>query len=187
MATPHVQTESRLLTAEDLWEIDEPGRVDLIRGELIVMPPSGGEHSEFGVNVIWLLWGHVRETGTGRVYGADAGFVLSRHPDIVVSPDAAFVAADRVPPPEERVTFLPLAPDLAIEIVSPSDRSGDVQAKVLEYLRAGTRLVLVIHPRPRTVTAYAPDDTARIYREADEIDLNEVVPGFRLRVADIFQ
>ena len=187
MATTHAQTEGRLLTAEDLWEIDEPGRVELIRGELITMAPAGGEHSEFGVNVIWLLSGHVRKTGTGRVYGADADFVLSRNPDIVVSPDTAFVTADRVPPPEERVTFLPLAPDLAIEIVSPSDRSSDVQAKVIEYLRTGTRLVLVIHPRPRTVIVSAPDNAARIYGESDEIVLSDVVPGFRLRVADIFQ
>ena len=187
MATTQVQTQSRLLTAEDLWEMDESERVELIRGELITMAPAGGTHGKFGMNVGSLLWIHVRETGSGTVFSSDTGFVLSRDPDVVVSPDIAYVSRDRMPPEAEQSGFMPLAPDLAIEIVSPSDRSADVQAKVLEYLRAGTLLVLVIHPRPRTVTAYAPNDTARIYRETDEIDLSDVVPGFRLRVAEIFQ
>lgn len=185
MAT--TQTELKLLTAEDLWEIEEPGRFDLVRGELISMGPAGSEHGKLGMNIGSLLWVHVLETGTGTVFNSDTGFVLARDPDIALSPDIAYVSRDRMPSETDYIGFMPLAPDLAIEIVSPSNRSADVQAKVLEYLRAGTRLVLVIHPRPRTVTAYAPDHSAHVYREHDEIDLSEIVPGFRLRVADIFR
>ncbi len=179
-------TTTRLYTIDDLAAIEEPGRYDLIRGELLKMPPAGGDHSEIGVNLIYLLWGHVRHEGIGRVYGPDAGFVLARDPDILLSPDAAFVRSERLPPSGSRQGFLPIAPDLVIEIVSPSDRSSTVDAKVVEYLRAGTRLVLVVQPELRSIAVWTPDRRARVYGEAEEIDFDDVLPGFRLRVADVF-
>jgi Uma2 family endonuclease len=139
------------------------------------------------MNIGSMLWNHARQTGAGKVYNADTGFLLTRDPDVLVSPDVAFVRTDRLPPEQERTRFMPLAPDLAVEIVSPSDRSSDVDAKVIEYLRAGTQLVLVVQPRTRTVTAYTPDHTARVYSEDDTISLRDVVPDFQLTVADIFQ
>jgi Uma2 family endonuclease len=178
---------TKLMTAEELWELQEPGRYALIRGELIQMAPAGGIHGEYGMNIGSLLWTHARQTGAGKVYNADTGYLLARDPDELVSPDVAFVRADRLPPEQERERFMPLAPDLAVEIVSPSDRSSDVDAKVIEYLGAGTQLVLVVQPRSRTVTAYTPDRNARVYTEADTISMRDVVPDFELAVADIFQ
>lgn len=177
---------TRHYTIDDLAAIEEPGRYDLIRGELLRMPPAGGQHSEIGVNLIYLLWGYVREAGTGRVYGPDAGFVLSRDPDLLLSPDAAFVLTEHLPPSDNRRGFLSLTPDLAVEIVSPSDRASDVDAKVAEYLRAGTRVVLVVQPPLHSIAVWTPDLRARVYGEGEEIDLGDVLPGFRLRVADVF-
>ncbi|HAX24544.1 MAG TPA: Uma2 family endonuclease [Chloroflexi bacterium] len=179
-------TTTRHYTIDDLAAIEEPGRYDLIRGELLKMPPAGGDHSEIGVNLIYLLWGHVRRDEVGRVYGPDAGFLLARDPDVLLSPDAAFVRNDRLPPSGGRQGFLMLAPDVAVEIVSPSDRASAVDAKVAEYLRAGTQLVLVVQPELRSIAVWTPDQRARVYREADEIDFGDVLPGFRLRVSDVF-
>src|SRR6478672_8542272 len=112
---------TRLLTAEDLWELNEPSDYELIRGELRPMPPVGGEHAEIGTNIILELGNFVRHNRLGRVYTPDAGFILARDPDIVLAPDAAFVREDRLPPREQRKRFLPLSPDLAVEILSPSN------------------------------------------------------------------
>ncbi len=177
---------TRHYTIDDLAAIEEPGRYDLIRGELLKMPPAGGNHGIYGMSLGSRLWIWARETGAGAVFNAETGFVLSRDPDVVLSPDAAFVSMDRLPPEHERTGFMPLAPDVAVEIVSPSDRSSDIDAKVAEYLRAGTRLVLVVQPTLRSIAVWTPDLRARVYGEAEEIDFGDVLPGFRLRVADVF-
>ena len=179
-------TTTRHYTIDDVAAIEEPGRYDLIRGALIRMPPAGGNHGIYGMSLGALLWNWARETRAGIVFSADTGFVLSRDPDVLLSPDAAFVSMDRLPPEHERTSFMPIAPDVAVEIVSPPDRSSDVDAKVAEYLRAGTRLVLVVQPRMRSIAVWTPDLRARVYGEAEEVDLGDVLPGFRLRVADVF-
>jgi len=176
---------TKLTTIDDLWHINEPGRFDLIRGELYHMPPAGEEHSQIGINLIVPLTLHVRTTQSGRVYGPDAGFILARDPDILLSPDVAFVRTDRLP--QGRWTgFLPVPPDLAVEIVSPSDRPSLVTSKVMQYLSAGVRLVWLIEPDERVITAYSPDRSPHVYTVSDDIDAGEVVPGFRIRVSEIF-
>lgn len=178
---------TKLTTIEDLWEITEPGRYDVIDGDLYQMPPAGGEHGEIEMTIGALLWQFVRHHRLGKVYSGDTGFILSRDPLVWLSPDAAFVRADRLPPPEERAGFLPLAPDLAVEIVSPSDRPALVSRKVQEYLRAGTRLVWVVEPRTRTITIHRLDQPASVYTATDEIDAGDILPGFRVAVTDLFQ
>jgi Uma2 family endonuclease len=175
-----------VMTIDDLWQIEEPGRHNLIRGELHSMPPAGGEHSAIEATMIILLGNIIREQGYGRVYSGDAGFILSEEQNTVLSPDVAIVKGERLPPLEEQRGFLPLAPDFAVEIVSPSDRSSLVTEKVMEYLAAGTQLVWVVEPRLRLITAYTPDRDAHVYTADDEIDGGEVIPGFRIRVSEFF-
>lgn len=176
-----------LMTAEDLARItDDDCRYDLIRGELIRMAPAGGRHGNLAANIVGPLWAHVAQEQIGNVYIAETGFLLARDPDVVLAPDAAFVRSDRLPPEEEQDGFLPLAPDLAVEVVSPSDSSDYVTDKVMEYLDAGTSLVWVVQPRRRIVTVYTPDHIGRVLGEADELDGGDVLPGFRLPVTAIF-
>lgn len=179
---------TKLLKAEDLYEIEaEDGcTYELVRGELVRVTPPGGWHGEVSVETTWHLRTYLSDHPIGRMY-TETGFILARDPDIVRGPDVAFVREERLPPPEERGGFLPLAPDLAVEVISPWDRSAEVHEKVLEYLAAGTRLVWVVHPRGRTVTVYRPDGSARVLREGDELDGEDVLPGFRLPVAAIFR
>lgn len=179
-------TTTRLYTAEDLFEMgDTDGSFELVRGELVPMTPTGGAHGGNSSRIDYALRGHAELEGLGFVFVSEVGFILSRDPDVVRAPDVSFVLAERLPDGEPD-GFIPFAPDIAVEVVSPSDRQSDVQAKVVEYLDAGTRLVVVVEPKSRTVTVYAADGTARVLREGDTLDGGDVLPGFRLPLARIF-
>ena len=176
---------TKLMTAEDLECMEDDGwRHELIRGELIQIPLGSFLHSKIAAWIGTLLSVHVCAQRLGDVTGANGGYILSRNPDVVVAPDAAFVRADRLP--EEFPTYLELAPDLVVEVVSPSDRMNDVTDKVMLYLDAGTQLVWVVQPRFKTVTVHYPDRTTKTFTSADELDGGDVLPGFQLRVSDLF-
>lgn len=179
---------TRLITAEELEQMPGDGfRYDLVRGVLIRTAPAARRPARIEVRLGHYLYTFVDEHQSGEVYGAEAGFVLARDPDIVRAPDVSFVRAERLSPDLDEDRFLPFAPDLAVEIVPPSDRARDVHDKVMDYLDAGVPLVWVIHPSRRTVTVYTSGRTARLLREGDELDGGDVLPGFRLAVAEIFR
>lgn len=179
-------TATKLMTAEELADLPEDSfRYELVRGELIRMSPAGGLHGRIEAQCAMYMTIHVRENNLGTVFAGDTGFVLARDPDIVRGPDIAFVRADRLPPEEQLEGFLELAPDLVVEVISPSDRVSDVLEKVWEYLDAGTRLVVLVEPRRKVLLLVGPDRTARTLT-ADDIFDGDVLPGFRLPVASIF-
>lgn len=180
-------TPTTLYRAEDLLALaDDGSQYELVRGELLRMPASSFDHSGIGLNLGSLLLQYVRANKLGKVVGADGGFILSRDPDTVRVPDAAFVSASRLPDQSEWQRFLVVVPDLVAEVVSPSDRASEIANKVLEYLDAGVRLVWVLHPVGRHVTVYSADGNARVLREGDVLDGEDVVPGFQVAVADVF-
>lgn len=179
-------TAPRRMTVEELEQTPLEGRYELIDGELIEMAPSGDRASSTAVTVIVHLSTHVVPRGLGRVYGADAGFVLFADRPLVRAPDAAFVRVERLPAESDRDRFPRLAPDLAVEVVSPTDRMTDVVAKVMMYQEAGVRLVWVIDPRERWVMVYEGDRPIRLLREGEELDGGEVLPEFRVAVGDLF-
>lgn len=179
---------TKLMTAEDLFALsNDDRRYELVRGVLVEMAPAGGWQGEYSFRVSLNLGIFVEPRGLGQVYVSETGFILARDPDIVRAPDVAFVSAGRLPPVRDREGYLPLAPDLAVEVVSQWDRARDAMDKVLEYLEAGVRLVWVVEPRRRTVTVWTPDRTARVLTETDELDGGKVLPGFRLAVAEVFR
>jgi Uma2 family endonuclease len=177
-----------LLTADDLLAMPDDGnRYALLRGELVSTPMSSYESSDIAMGIGSALRAFEHPRGLGRVAGADGAFILARDPYTVRIPDTSFVRIDRLPPVEERRRFLELAPDLAVEAVSPSDSANDVHEKVIEYLDYGVRLVWVVHPIQWTVTVYGPDRSARVLSVDDTLDGGDVLPGFTLPVADIFE
>jgi Uma2 family endonuclease len=181
-------TTVTLLTADDLLAMPEDGnRYELLRGELVSTPMSSYESSDIAMGIGSLLRAFAHPRKLGRVAGADGAFILARNPQTVRIPDASFVRMDRLPPPEQRRRFLELAPDLAVEVVSPSDSANDVQEKVREYLDYGVQLIWVVHPLQRTVTVYRPDRSARVLYEEDSLDGGDVLPGFEALVAVIFE
>ena len=178
-------TQPKLMTAEELWRLPDNGmRQDLVKGVIREMPPAGFEHGDIALNVSAALKAFARRTGHGRAV-SESGFVISHNPDTVRAPDGAFVARDRVtePPPQK---YFDGAPDLALEVVSPSDTATEVHEKVDEWLQAGARLVWVVYPRRRTVVVYRSPREAVILREGDTLSGEDVMPGFELPVAEVF-
>ncbi len=178
---------TQLITADDLFVCGTSAEsCELVEGVRRPMVPTGGEHGEIVAELAFALQSFVRVRGLGRVYFSDTGFVLATDPDTVLTPDVAFVSASRVPPKAQRVGFLHLAPDLVVEVVSPSDRSSEVQAKVTRYLQAGVALVWVIEPRRHLVTIHTSNNPPVERGENDTLDGGEVLPGFQLAVRDLF-
>jgi len=178
---------AKLMTAEDLWALPKNGlRHELVRGELRTMPPAGGEHGVTTINLAWPMGAHADRNDLGKVLAAETGFILSRDPDVVRAADIAFVAKARIPATGIPKGFWPGAPDLAVETVSPSDTMEDVDEKVDDWLNAGTKMVWVVNPKRRTVTVYRSRDHAHILYEKDELDGQDVLPGFKIAVSKIF-
>lgn len=177
----------RLLTAGDLMRLPDDGyQYELEEGRLIRVPPSGPLASVVAMTIATLLNVFVRSHRLGIVGGADFGLILARDPDTVRAPDVAFYRAERIPPGGIPATYWDLAPDLAVEVLSPSNRRGRVLKKVGEYLDAGTRLVWVVDPRRRTAVVYRPKGEPAIFGEDGVLDGEDVLPGFTLPLAEVW-
>ena len=176
-----------VVTAEELLVMPDDGyRYELVRGELRKMAPAGAEHSNIGMTVGTSLNVHVKANNLGAVFGADGGFLLARNPDTVRAPDVGFVRRERMEETGLVRGYWPGAPDLAVEVVSPNDLYTEVAEKVEDWLNAGTRMVVVVDPRRRTVSVHRPGQAAVTLAEGDGLEGGDVVPGWRLAVADIF-
>ena len=173
-------------TADNLAALPDELRYDLIAGELITMSPASAKHGRHAQNLGFFIDSHVREHHLGTVFAAETGFILSHDPDTVLAPDVAFVRADRLPPEDEWQGFLALAPDLVVEVISPSETASQVMDKVLAYLDAGVPMVITLDPNRKIVAVYRPDRAARILTISDTLDGGDVLPGFRLPLADLF-
>lgn len=180
-------TEQKLLTAEELAQLPDDGqRHELIEGVLITMSPAGGEHGKRSARSVIALGTYVIAHDLGEVFGAKTGFLLARDPDVVLAADAAFVNRARALEVGEVQGYWPGSPDLAIEVISPNDRYTEVQEKVALWLRYGTRMVIVLNPRHRTVAAHRSPTEVRHLTIDDTLDGEDVVPGWRIPVAELF-
>ncbi len=178
-------TETQLLTADEFLRMPGSDKwVELVRGEVKRMAPPGGEHGIVQGKTYFRFEIYAQQHGGAAL--VESGFMLRRHPDTVRGPDVSYVRPERVPR-EQIEKFWPGAPDVAVEVVSPDDTAGEVEEKVQEYLAAGSRLVLVVHPRTQTITVYRPDGTASVLRAGDTFDGGEVMPGFTMPVAEVFR
>lgn len=172
-------------TVEEIERLPEDARFELLRGEALPVSPTGLLHLVVTGVLIEVLGAFVRRHRLGIV-GGEAGFILPNAQQTLLAPDVAFVRRDRLPKREEWGGFVNLAPDLAVEVISPSDTVGEIIDKTVSYLDAGVRLVWVVDPRRRLVTAYTPGGLARVLRETDQLDGGDVVLGFAMPVADLF-
>lgn len=182
-----MSTSTQLITAEQLIQMPDDGfRYELIAGELRKMSPAGSEHGMLVINVTLPLSKHVAESKLGVVFGAETGFVLAENPDTVRAPDVAFVRSDRIPDDGVPASFWPGAPDLAVEVISPSDRVNDVDEQVQSWLAAGTRAVWLVNPGSRSVTVYRSATDIVLLTADGVLEGGDVVPGFRCPVREIF-
>lgn len=180
------ETRTRM-TADDLLRLPDSGkRCELVAGELVERPATGGEHGYIAAEVLYRLgtFTEQHEVG-GAVFAAGTGFRIGRDPDTVRAPDVAYVAEPRVAQ-AQTVGYPDLAPDLVVEVVSPHDSAGEVQERVEDWLRAGTQLVWVLYPQSRSAVVYRPDGEARVLHADDTLGGDPVLPGFACRVGELF-
>ena len=180
-------TATKLMTASELLAMPDDGfhRYELVRGELISMAPAGYEHGVIGFDFGAEIRQFVKAHDLGRVSNSDTGFLISRDPDTVRMPDVSFVRKERIPPDGLPKGFFPGAPDLAVEVISPSDSYSEVAEKAAQLLEAGTQLVVLIDPRTRTVSLHYDGEIDRL-SERDMLTLGDVVPGFECGVGELF-
>lgn len=179
--------QTRLMTADDLLAMPDDGfRYELLKGELKKMSPAGSKHGRTAVRVTWRLAQYGEAQGLGEVYAAETGFKLAENPDTVRAPDVAFVCRERVEAAGDIDGYWPGAPDLAVEVISPGDTYTELEEKVIAWLNAGTRMVVVLDPRKRSATVYRSLKGIAILSEAEALDGGEVVPGWTIEVAKLF-
>ena len=176
-----IPVRENTITLEEFLENDLEG-YEYVKGELVPMSPPSMEHGEISSNVHLSLGLHVRENQLGRLYIAETTFDLG---DRLVKPDVAFVSTERLP--ENRRKGSPIPPDLAVEIVSPTDKHYDVTEKAFAYLKAGTRLVWVIEPVAKTVMVYRSETDFTLLTSEDILTGEDVVKGFACPVAQLFE
>ena len=187
MALP-AQMGAMMMTVEEFLAHPTPeGKAELVRGELRVTPPPGSPHGFAAFNLALMLGNYVKQHALGRVLGDGFGYELVRLPRTVRVPDGSFVRMERLPAEGVRPGLLKLAPDLAIEVLSPSETASDLQEKLDDYKAAGTSLVWVVDPARRTVMVIPGDAPVRWLHEGDVLDGDDVIPGFSCLVSEIFE
>ena len=183
----HQITQDRLppeipkMTLEEFLESDLEG-YEYIKGELLPMPPTSLEHSFISVNLILLLGTYVREKNIGCISVSSTGFQVGER---VLIPDIAFLSNTHIPDNISKSS--PIPPDLAVEVVSPTDTSSKVEEKAFAYLEAGTQLVWVLKPLSKTVTVYRSETEITTLTRNDILSGEEVVEGFTCQVAKLFE
>jgi Uma2 family endonuclease len=181
-------TSMRLMTAEELLRMPDDGfRYELVRGELRKLAPAGYKHGRIVLNISTPLDQHVRANKLGAVFAAETGFKLQAGPDLVRAPDVAFVRQERIEQQADSEGYWPGAPDLAVEVISPSDVYSEVEEKVIDWLDGGAQMVIVVNPRKRSVTVYRSFTDIAILTDNDEVDGKGVVPEWILPVKHIFE
>jgi Uma2 family endonuclease len=175
------------LTADELLAMPKDGfRYEPVKGELIRTSPTGGEHGTIAARLTVMVGHFTFEKKLGLVSGAETGFKIALDPDTVRAPDFAYVSRQRIPQSGIPKGFWVGAPDLAVEVVSPGDMYGEVEAKVLQWLDAGARMVIVVNPRRRTSTVYRSPTDVKILSEDDALSGEDGLPGFSCKVSDFF-
>lgn len=181
----------KLYTVNDLWELshrdtgDEDKQYELDEGVLIEMSPTGDGHGIVAAELLRLIANHVDANDLGDITAAETGFILSTDPDIVRAPDVGFVEKNRVKPITGK--YYAIAPDMAVEVVSPGDRASQIRRKAAQYLKAGTRLIWFVYPDSKLVDIYRPGKPTATIEIDGELDGEDVLPGFRLSVKDVFK
>jgi len=156
----------------------------LIQGELFMMSPAGGQHGRICSNLTGLLYSYVKSSQAGHSFGAETGYVLTRNPDTMLAPDASFITADRADLITEK--FIDGAPDLAVEVISPSQSQPNATEKAEQWLELGAQMIWLVWPRTKRVTVHAHGTEPKDYGPGETIRDIPFMPGFECPVDEVF-
>ncbi|MBL8133267.1 MAG: Uma2 family endonuclease [Anaerolineae bacterium] len=191
-----LREQQMLVSADDFWEFiqnlpaHDPGHYELIEGVIVPMPPTGEMHGSSAFSLTIHVGNHVIANDLGRVTAAETGYIVWRSPDpqgkdIILAPDLGFIAKARMSAKPSR-GFVEGAPDLAVEVLSPSDRMANVMKKVQLYLQHGTRLVWVVDPDAEMIVQFTPSGVVRVFGADETLEGGDVLPGFSLPLRILF-
>jgi Uma2 family endonuclease len=177
---------TRLYTAEDLAALGDDSHFELIRGELREKVAAKLRHGKVVGRFHTFLGMYSLNVLPGEVINGETGFHLEADPDSVIMPDVSFIRRDRMPGDDALDSFARVAPDAVVEVRSPSNTRRDIKMKIVIYLGAGVRLVLVADALTKEIEAHGADGSVRVYRVGDDLDGGDVLPGFLVPVAAFF-
>lgn len=182
-----VAAQRHTLTADELADMSFPdSRTELVGGEVIQMAPAGGEHGVVAMRIGARLLAFVEAGDLGLVCAAETGFLVARDPDTVRAPDAAFISKERLSGNRPPKKFWPFAPDLAVEVVSPSETGEQLQERIQDWLFGGAQWVWVIYPGVGTVHVYRSPSEVRVLQRGDVLEGEGTLSGFRCPVENLF-
>jgi Uma2 family endonuclease len=176
----------RLYTAEELEQLPNEERYELIRGELCLMPNNSAEHGYITAQLSGRLIVYVEDNDLGYCFAAETRFVIELKPDTTMGPDFAFVAKDRIAA-IPRKGYLRLAPDLVVETRSPGDAQAEFGLKIARWLQAGVRIVWALDPSTQTLTVHRTGVMPQILTKQDTVSGEEVLPGFAYPLGRLFR
>jgi Uma2 family endonuclease len=179
-------TSTQLMTADELLAMGSNAPYELWEGVLREVSPSSVGPGIIGMRIGSAILVHVDTHRLGYVTNADAGFILNRDPYTVVAPDVGFIRGNRMPSGVYERGFFPGGPDLAVEVISPTDERADIDRKQDLYARAGVPLVWWVDPERRTVTVHRPGQDPEILDESATLDGGDILPGFQIEISHIF-
>ncbi len=181
-------TAKKLLTADDLLAMPDDGKkYELVRGELIEMPPPGFMHGVVTGRIARRFGNFVEEHGLDFIETSEVGIYTEQDPDTVRAPDYTLTSLARITTPlPQRGYVLGLVPDLVVEVVSPDYSVSAAEARAQMWLAAGVRLVVVAYIATQEIVTHDEDGTVRRFGMNDTLTCGPVLPGFACRVAEIF-
>lgn len=182
--TEAAATKSRL-TGEELAAMDDVGPAELVKGELVRMSPVGHPHGFYEGNFVVALGIFVRKHKLGRVLSGEVGIYTGRNPDTIRAADAAFISNERLAQVQSK-SYLDIAPELVVEVLSLDDRWSTINQKIDEYFAIGVQQVWIADPDRRQVYVYHSPTQIERFAVGEELSGGAVLPGFKVPVAELF-
>jgi Uma2 family endonuclease len=186
MALAQTGIEEKLVTGEELYQMPDLGRCELVEGKLIMMSPTGDRHGAIELNLAAALKAFADSQGRGKVRSGEVGIYVHRNPDTVRAADVLYISNERYAK-RGSTGFLDVAPELVVEVLSPEDRWSEVMRKLGEYFEAGVLRVWVVDGSLRSVFAYRSLTEMTRFSEDTELTDEEILPGFSTPVTEVFR